>query len=137
MARDHYVYPAIFEYEDDGRISISFPDLPGCFSCAESDEEALRMASDALGLHLFAMEQDSDPIPDPTALKDIPCAGNQRSVLVEVHMPLIRQAIESAAIKKTLTIPRWLNALAERHNVNFSQVLQEALKEQLGVKKAG
>ena len=135
MAKDHYVYPAIFEYEDDGRMSISFPDLPGCFSCAESDEEALRMASDALGLHLFAMEEDGDPIPEPAALKDIPCAGNQRSALVEVYMPIVRQSIKSVFIKKTLTIPQWLNSLAERNNINFSQVLQEALKERLG--KAG
>lgn len=94
------------------------------------------MASDALGLHLYAMEQDNDPIPEPSVLKDVHCAANKRSVLVEVHMSLIRHTIESASVKKTLTIPRWLNTLAEQHNVNFSQALQEALKDQL-TKKAG
>jgi predicted RNase H-like HicB family nuclease len=133
--KDHYIYPALFEYEDDGGMSISFPDMPGCFSCAGSDEEGLEMARDAVGLHLYAMEQDNDPIPSPTPLKDIPGAQNQRAVLIEVHMPLIRQAIESAAIKKTLTLPRWLNTLAEQRNVNFSLVLQDALKEKLGISR--
>lgn len=54
-----------FDYADDG-ISISFPDLPGCFSCASSDEEAIKMAKDALGLHLYSIEEDSEEIPDPT-----------------------------------------------------------------------
>jgi predicted RNase H-like HicB family nuclease len=137
MSKDLYIYPAIFEYDEDGRIGISFPDLPGCLSCADSDAEALRMASDALGLHLFAMEQDGDAIPEPRSLQAVRCSENQRPALIEVHMPVIRRAIENASVKKTLTIPRWLNSLAESRNVNFSQVLQEALKDYLGLKKVG
>jgi len=135
MAKDLYIYPAVFEYADDG-ISISFPDLPGCFSCADTDEEALYMAKDALGLMLCSLEDDNEPIPEPTPLKDIELKGNQRAVLIEVHMPLHRKAVESASVKKTLTIPFWLNKVAEKHHVNFSQVLQDALKDQLGVGKS-
>ena len=130
--RDTYIYPAIFEYADDG-ISISFPDVPGCFSCAETDEEALANAREALGLHLTSLESDGDPIPDPTPLKDIPCGRKQKPVLIEVFMPPIRRAVVTASVKKTLTIPAWLDSLARRHKVNFSQVLQEALRKHLGI----
>ncbi|MCK9443936.1 MAG: type II toxin-antitoxin system HicB family antitoxin [Tissierellaceae bacterium] len=132
MKKDKYMYPAVFNYDDDG-ISVSFPDLPGCFSCADTDEEAMYMAKDAMGLHLYGLEDDSDEIPDPTPLNKVPLDINQRAVLVEVYMPLIRPAIENLSVKKTLTIPQWLNKLAEENKVNFSQVLQSALKEYLGL----
>ena len=59
MKKDYYIYPAIFEYEKGG-ISISFPDLPGCISCAANDEEALFMAKDALGLYIVCAEEDGE-----------------------------------------------------------------------------
>lgn len=133
MKKDYYIYPAIFEYNEDG-ISISFPDIPGCFSCANTDEEALYMAKDALGLHICNMEDDGDIIPIPTELKDIKIKNNQKAILVEVNMPLFRESVQNTAVKKTLTIPKWINDLAERNHVNFSQVLQTALKHYLGVK---
>ncbi len=134
MKKDHYIYPAIFDYETDG-ISISFPDLPGCFSCADTDEEALYMAKEALGLHLYSMEEDNDIIPEPTPVNQLPLDKNQAVVLVEVIMPIMREAIENYSVKKTLSIPQWLNKLAIDNNINFSQVLQKALKEQLGIKE--
>ena len=81
MKKDYYIYPAIFDYADDG-ISISFPDLPGCFSCANTDEEALFMAKNALGLHICNMEDDGDEIPVPTVLKNIKAKDNQKAVLI-------------------------------------------------------
>jgi len=134
VKKDHYIYPAVFDYADDG-ISISFPDLPGCFSCADSDEEAIKMANDALSLHLYSMEEDNEEIPEPTPIKKIHLDSNQAVVLIEVYMPTMREAIENYSIKKTLSIPQWLNKLAMEKNINFSQVLQSALKEQLGIRK--
>ncbi len=133
LKKDHYIYPAVFEYSNDG-ISISFPDLPGCFSCANTDQEAIRMASDALSLHLYSLEEDNDEIPNPTPISDIRLESNQAVVLIEVYMPTMREAIENQSIKKTLTIPQWLNKIAVEKNVNFSQVLQSALKDRLGIK---
>jgi predicted RNase H-like HicB family nuclease len=132
MKKDRYIYPAIFDYAEDG-ISISFPDLPGCFSCADSDEEAVSMAKEALGLHLYSMEEDKDEIPGPTPINKIKLEPKQAVVLIEVFMPTMRQAIENYSVKKTLSIPQWLNKLAIENNINFSQVLQTALKEQLGI----
>lgn len=132
MAKDRYVYPAIFDYAGDG-IAIEFPDLPGCLPCAHTTEEAIKNAREAMALHLYGMEQDGDPIPDPTPLPKLHAGENQAIVLVEAWMPPFRDELEQRAIKKTLTIPKWLDDLAQEQNVNFSHVLQNALKQYLGV----
>ena len=132
MKKDHYVFPAIFEYADDG-IAIEFPDLPGCLPCAFTTDEALRNAKEAMALHLWSMEQDGDLIPKPTPINKLHLEPNKIPVLVEVFMPTYREAIENTSVKKTLTIPQWLNRIAEEKRVNFSQVLQNALKAHLGI----
>lgn len=132
MKKDYYIYPAIFEYEKNG-ISISFPDLPGCVSCAKDDEEALYMAKDALGLYIVCAEEDGEELPIPTKLQKITLNQNQKITLVEVNMPLFREAVQNSSVKKTLTIPKWLNELAEKNHINFSQVLQTSLKNILNL----
>ena len=128
-----YSFPAIFDYDDDG-ISVSFPDLPGVYTCGDDEEEAYRDAKEALGLHLFGMEEDQDFIPQPSKVHSLSLDSNQAVVIVNVFMPLIRDRVQRATLKKTLTIPKWINDLAEENNINFSQVLQEALKERLNIK---
>lgn len=132
MYKDVYIFPAIFDYAEDG-ISIEFPDLPGCLSCADTDEEALYMAKDVLKGFLLCMEEENEDIPEPTPLKDVKLENNQRAVLIEVCLALLREARNNKAVKKTLTIPYWLNVEAEKAGINFSQVLQVALKEKLNV----
>ena len=132
MSKDKYIFPAILDYADDG-ISIEFPNLPGCLPCAHTTEEALKNAKEALGLHLWGMEQDNDPIPEATPVENLRLEPSQVVVLIEVWMPAFRESIENKAVKKTLTIPKWLNDLAERENVNFSHILQSALKNHLGI----
>lgn len=132
--KDEYVFPAIFYYDDDG-ISIEFPDLPGCLPCAQSTEEAVKNAKEALGVHLYGMEKDGDDIPEPTDVKDIKVEEGGALMLVDVYMPVVRDRINNKYVKKTLTLPYWLNAEAERNGVNFSGVLQEALKNYLHIQK--
>lgn len=131
---DIYIYPSIFSFDDDG-ISVEFPDLEGCFTCGDTTQEAITNAKEAMGLHLFGMEEDNETIPEPTDIRDIKLKDNQSIVLIEVYMPIIREAINNQSVKKTLTIPRWLNNLAEKNNINFSQLLQSALKDILNVPK--
>lgn len=132
--KDSYEYVAIFNYADDG-ISISFPDLPGCLSCADTTNEAIKNAEEVLGLVLYDMEEENENIPEPTLLENVKCAENERAVLISVWMPLVRNEIEEQSVKKTLTIPQWLNKMAEKENVNFSKLLQAALKDYLKVKR--
>ena len=130
--KNKYIYPAVFDYAEDG-ISIEFPDLPGCFSCADTDEEALLMAEEVLGLYMENLESDGETIPEPTVLKDLLVNGNQKTVLISVWMPLVRKAINNKSIKKSVTIPQWLDMMAREQDINFSYVLQEALKRELNI----
>ena len=134
MKKDYYIYPAIFNYEDK-QIAISFPDLPGCFSCGKDDEDALFMAKDALGLYIVSAEEDGEMLKMPSKLNNINLKKNERVVLIEVNMPLFRETVQNTSVKKTLTIPKWINDLAEKNKINFSQVLQSALKNALGLNR--
>ena len=131
MQKNFYAYPAFFYYDADG-ISVEFPDLPGCLPCAETQEKAFHNAKEALGLHLFGMEQDGDDIPEPTPVKDLAPDDGAVVAMVEVFMPPVRDRINNRVVKKTLTIPAWLNREAEAAGVNFSQILQDGLKNYLG-----
>ena len=134
--KNDYAFIAIFEYEDDG-INISFPDLEGCFSCAEANDTdtALKKAKEALGLHLFAMEQDGETIPTPTPINKITLEKNQVPVLIDVFMPSVRAAVKTSYVKKTLSLPAWLAAIADEKDVNCSKVFQNALMDFLEVKE--
>ena len=126
--KNEYSFFALFDYAADG-ITISFPDLPGCFSCAEKDdtESALKNAREALGLHLFGMEQDGETIPDPTPVPALTTQKNQAIALINVFMPSVRASVRTSFVKKTVSLPAWLAAAADERHVNCSKVFQEAL----------
>lgn len=127
---DRYIYPAVFSYEDGQEIAVVFPDLDVATS-GVNDDDALMSARELLGCVLCGMEEDGETIPSPTPLHDVALSGNERAVLVDVYMPSIRLAQVNKAVSRTVTLPAWLNAAALEHNINFSQVLQGALREQL------
>lgn len=131
-SKELYIYPAVFSYGEDG-IAVEFPDIPGCVTCADTDEEAVFYAKEALSLMLYGMEEDGDVIPEPTPISKLETNENQRLFAIDVWMPYHRAKIKTYCVKKTLTIPNWLNAIAEYNHVNFSQILQEALIKYLGI----
>ena len=130
--KDTYIFPAVFEICDNG-IAIMFPDLSGCLPCAETIESAVTNAKEALKLHLYGMEEDGEEIPEPTAFYQIPLQKNQTVMLIEVYMPPFREKQHKKFVKKTLSIPSWLNVQAEYAGINFSQTLQEALIQKLNL----
>jgi predicted RNase H-like HicB family nuclease len=133
---DRYIFPAIFEtFDNEPGYTITFPDLPGCFSEGNTLQEALVYAKEALELHLYSMEEDNEVIPLPSTPESIATTKGQFINLIESFMPLVRVEMANKAVKKTLTIPKWLNELAEDNKVNFSQILQQGLKDYLGVKE--
>jgi len=133
MLADRYIYPAIFHFADDG-ISVEFPDLPGCFSYGNNELEAVSNAKEALELHIFGLEDDSESIPSPSHIRTITVDKNEIVVLIDIWMKPVRDYMQNKAIKKTLTIPKWLNDVAIENDVNFSQLLQTAIKNYLGIK---
>lgn len=132
--KNRYSFIAIFNFADDG-ISIQFPDLPGCLPCANDLNEAFNNAREALGLHLWGMEQDNETIPEPTSITDIHCENNEVPAVIEVFMPPFRDKINNRFVKKTLSLPAWLADMADQDGVNCSKIFQNALMEYLEVKQ--
>lgn len=132
MKKDIYTYPAILtQYKDN--IGITFPDLPGCVSNANTMEDAVKNAKEVLALHLFGMEEDGIEIPEPSSIKELKLDVNDIPLLVDVYMPLYREAIQNASVKTTVTMPQWLKEMAEKNNINFSQIIQEGIKQKLNI----
>lgn len=129
---DRYVYPAIFTYEEGQEIAVVFPDLDAATS-GENDEDALFSARELLGCVMAGLEEDGEDIPVPSSLAKVVCEANERAVLIDVYMPSVRMARVNRSVNRTVTLPAWLNAAAQEKNINFSQVLQDGLKQRLGV----
>ena len=121
-----YVYPALFEPAEEGGYNVVVPDVPGCFTCGDTLAEAIYMAEDALAMILASYENDGTLIPDPSLISAF--SGKAPIVsYVAADTEEWRRKFDNRAIKKTLSIPSWLNAKAEKAGINFSQVLKEAL----------
>lgn len=129
MKNELTVFPAIFTF--DGKYyNVDFIDLKGCSTFGDSIQNAYLMAQDAMGLYLDNLTN----FPEPTLnISNITLQKNQLISFVSINMNEYRKKNNNKSIKKTLTIPQWLNYLSEKNNINFSQVLQEALKEKLGI----
>ena len=129
---ERYFYPAIFSYEPGEEISAFFPDLDIATS-GENEDDALLSARELLGCVLSGLEEDKEEIPSPTPLPDIITSENERAVLIDVYMPSVRMAHINRSVSRTVTLPAWLNYAALEKNFNFSQILQDALKQKLGL----
>lgn len=126
-------YPAIFHKAEEGGFWVIFPDIPECMTQGDNMEQAYEMAVDALGLSLSSMEEMGEQIPEASSLEKIQVEDGIL-VIIEFNMAEYRRKNSSKAVKKTLSIPEWLNEAAMRENINFSQLLQEALMVKIGAK---
>lgn len=127
-----YVYPATFSRKGDA-FNVQVPDLPGCYTFGNSLVEAIDMARDAISMWLCDAEDKHEPIPAPSKSSDIALEPDAFISLVDADTSEYRRENDNRAIKKTLTIPNWLNAKAEKAGINFSQTLQKALKQELNL----
>ncbi len=127
------LYGAVFENCEEGGYSVSFPDLPGCFTEGDDLKEAMEMAKEAACGWLFGEVERGNEIPNATPREEIPEVDDGFINMLLLDMDEYRQKRGDKAVKKTLTIPEWLNTRATDAGINFSQVLQEALKEKLKI----
>ena len=127
-------YPAVFHTAEEGGFWVTFPDIPECMTQGDNMQEAYEMAVDALGLSLTSREAEKEEIPKASSLDGVD-AEDGTLVIVEFDMAEYRRRNSSRAVKKTLSIPEWLNEAAVREGVNFSQILQEALMSKLGIQR--
>ena len=125
-------YLAVFETDENPGISVYFPDVPGCASCGDNFDHALQMAKEALALHIYGMEKDGEALPERTdKVPDI--SSGDMVVPVTVYPDVVRDDIKNRREKTTVTIPHWLKAAAEAENLNYSRLLEMAIKETLGI----
>lgn len=128
-----YAYPAIFTSDGEG-YSIVFPDLKGCYTCGDSLEDGLEMAEDVLALTLYGYEKDGRPIPAPSDIDALTMAPGEFANYVFCDTIEYRKMYNNKSVKKTLTIPEWLNESALAMGINFSQVLQDALIDRINAR---
>lgn len=128
-----YVYPAIFTQEDNNQYSVVFPDVKNCFTGGDSLIEAMDMAKDALAMMLTDLEDKGIAFPEPSQTEKIETDSKSFVNLISCDTTAYRKMTDSRAVKKTLTIPSWLNYQAELAGISFSQILQEALIQKLGL----
>ena len=128
------IYTAVFHPEPEaGEYSVFFPDLPGCYTQGDTMREALYMAGDALGLYLYTLKADKKPFPPATDPADIETHGRDFTTLIEWDEEAYLRRTDNRSVKKTLTIPAWMDTLAREHNINFSQLLQNAIRRECGM----
>ncbi|MCL1875147.1 MAG: type II toxin-antitoxin system HicB family antitoxin [Synergistaceae bacterium] len=131
-----YVYPAVFTEEyvaERGTVfTVVFPDVLGCVTEGDSLSGAIEMAREALAGCICSMQQRNEAIPVASPLEDVQCKDGFVS-LIDLDMFEYKRKTENRAIKRTVSLPLWLDTMAQNAGLNFSQTIQDALKERLGV----
>lgn len=129
------IYPACFYPCEDGGYTVVFPDLPGCVTEGDTLSEAIDMAIDAASGWLLTSVEENASLPKASEVKNvIPNEYDNGFVsVISIDLDEYSKKYGDRAVKKTLTIPAWLNTMAEEKHINFSAVLQEALKARLGL----
>ncbi|MCC0638481.1 MULTISPECIES: type II toxin-antitoxin system HicB family antitoxin [unclassified Clostridioides] len=130
---DKYLFFAKFTVAEEGGYCISFPELEGCFSECDTIEEGMKNAKEVLELFLWGLEEDEEDIPNSMKPEHIELEKGEFLIPISVYMPIVREEMNNKTVNKNLTLPYWLNKEAMKHKINFSQILQEGLKEVLGI----
>lgn len=128
-----YSYPAVFTPEENGAYSISFPDFESCYTCGDSLADGIMMAEDVLAFTLYDYEKENRPVPSPSNLNEITVQPGEFVNYIACDTLAYRKMHSNKAVKKTLSIPEWLNEAAEKAGINFSRALQDALMKQLNI----
>ena len=128
-----HIYPAIFTPDDIGGYCITFPDIKMGGTQGEDLIDGMEMAEDFLCLALYHMEEENMNIPEPSDARLLKVAPDDIVTLVTIDTDNYRRFYDNKLVKKTLNIPSWLNSKAEAASINFSKILQKALKEELHI----
>ena len=130
MNSKKYVYPALFVNETNGSVSVFFPDLDGCQTYDDTIEGAALMAKDALEGYISVLLEYDKELPKPSNINEIETSnGLAMMVVADVN----NMANENKPVKKTLSIPKWLDREATNAHINFSGVLRDALIDRLNL----
>ncbi|MCI1903089.1 MAG: type II toxin-antitoxin system HicB family antitoxin [Enterococcaceae bacterium] len=134
MKENILVYPIVISHEKDPSgfdYFVSIPDLDG-FTQGKDLADAIEMARDYIGNMLIELERSGKKLPEPNSVK-FEIDPHDIKTLVDINLKKFKAQSDNKVIKKTLSIPSYLNELGNEAGINFSQTLTEALKEKLGV----
>ena len=122
------VYPAVFRRcEEKAGYTVSVPDLPGCITEGSTLADAILMAEDAASGWVLDELEDGALIPPASTVESIETKEGEFVSMLVLNMDAYAEKYGNKAVRKNLTIPAWLNTFAEKQNINFSQVLTDAL----------
>ena len=127
-----YVYPALFVVEDDG-IIVTFPDLDDTFTDGATMQEAFENAEDVLNLMLWNHEEEKEEIPPPSLPEQITVPQGATLAMIKADTLAYRKIHDTKTIRRSITIPSWLDSLARERNINFSQLMQNAIRRECGI----
>ena len=128
---ENIIYPVIYGHEGEEHY-VSFPNGELIDCVGESMKNVVSEATDVLGLYLVDLFEEGRNILIPKE-DEVELDGNERIIYLTVWLPYYLAKVKTEYKKKTLTIPSWLELLASRRNINFSSVLVDALKKELGI----
>jgi len=128
-----YIFPAVFSLLSDGTYYVEIPDLPNCQTEGADLQDAYEMAQDVIAMWICDSEDHQEAVPTASDIRNVSFNAPNFVTLIAVDTTSYRASVDNKAVKKTLSIPSWLNKKAEEQGINFSQTLQNALKQQLDV----
>ena len=132
---ENYVYPAIFKKEEDSMINITFPGFPELMLCAESWEKGIELAQRGLALAIIEYLDSGQTLPSISPPESIDTTQGEQIVYIQLWLPYFRSDVREVYVKKSVTIPQWLDTLAKNSGINFSAALVKGIKEELGIRE--
>lgn len=126
-------YPAVFEESKPYGYSVIFPDLNNLATEGKTYDEALKLAIECLAGYIWDLEKLGESLPQSSQVDNLTLENNEFPVVISVDVEAYAKEHFEKAVKKTLTLPKWLNDAAQARGIKFSKVLQKALKAELGI----
>lgn len=131
---ENFTYPSImYQEKGEDKIYIRFPDFPGLCAFGNTRQEAVQQAQEALAMLLIALIDEKRPLPEPEQAGDMTVKEGEQLLYIQLWLPYFRSTMKEIYVKKSVTVPTWLDELAKSKNLNFSAALVRGLKEELGI----
>lgn len=130
----HYIYPVVYEKDEDNNVGMYFPDFPGAVIIPKDLTDGIKRAKELLAFRILELEEQQLKLPAPSEPATVELSEDERIIFIEVYMPPYRNDAANKAVTKNCTLPRWLRDAAEAAGLNFSHLLQASIKEALNIK---
>lgn len=131
--KENFIYPVVFHTGEGGQTDVSFPDFPEIMTCVEEGVDAISEVQELLAGVLLQYEAENKKAPEPSEENTIKVNEGDRLVYIHLWLPYYRNRTKEIYIKKSVTIPQWLDILAKENDISFSAALVRGVKEELGI----